>query len=64
VYHGLNRLVGRMHLWRKDAEFEAFQRVMIKAHRRHSIRILSHRVFRSEHGCVSPRGRLRELREP
>jgi Arc/MetJ-type ribon-helix-helix transcriptional regulator len=34
VYHVLNRSVGRMHLFRKDADFEAFQRVMIEAHQR------------------------------
>jgi hypothetical protein len=32
VDHALNRSVGRMHLLRKDADFEAFQRVMIEAH--------------------------------
>ena len=32
VYHALNRSVGGMHLLRKDADFEAFQRVMIEAH--------------------------------
>ena len=41
VYHVLNRSVGSMHLFRKDAEFEAFQQVMIEAHERHPIRILS-----------------------
>ena len=29
VYHVLNRSVGKMHLFGKDADFEAFQRVMI-----------------------------------
>jgi hypothetical protein len=33
-----------MHLLRKDADFEAFQRVMTKAENCHSIRILSFRV--------------------
>jgi len=28
----LNRSVGKMHLFGKDADFEAFQRVMIEAH--------------------------------
>ena len=41
VYHVLNRSVGKRHLFGKDADFEAFQRVMIEAHQRHPIRILS-----------------------
>src|SRR5208337_775787 len=41
VYHVLNRSVGKMHLFGKDADFEVFQRVMIEAHQRHPIRILS-----------------------
>jgi putative transposase len=45
VYHVLNRSVGRMHLFRKDADLEAFQRVMIEAHQRHPIRILSYCVL-------------------
>ena len=34
----LNRSVGKLHLFGKDADFEAFQRVMIEAHQRHPIR--------------------------
>ena len=34
-----------MHLLRKDAGFEAFQRVMIEAHHCRSIRILSYCVL-------------------
>ena len=45
VYHVLNRSVGRMHLFGKNADFEAFQWVMIEAHQRHSIRILSYCVL-------------------
>jgi putative transposase len=45
VYHALNRSVGTMHLLRKDADFEAFQRVMIEAHHCHSIRIPSYCVL-------------------
>ena len=41
MYHVLNRSVGKMHLFRKDASFEAFQQVIIEAHQRHPIRILS-----------------------
>ncbi len=45
VYHVLNRSVGRMHLFGKNADFEAFQRVMIEAHQRHPIPILSYCVM-------------------
>jgi len=48
VYHVLNRSVGRMHLFGKNADFEAFQRVMIEAHQRHPIRILSYCVMGSD----------------
>jgi hypothetical protein len=41
VNHALNRWVGGMPLLRKNADFEAFQRVMIEAHGGHSIHILS-----------------------
>ncbi len=41
----LNRSVGRMHLFRKDADFEAFERVMVEAHDRQPIRILSYCVM-------------------
>jgi len=34
-----------MQLFRKDADFEAFQRVMVEAHQRHPIRILSYCVL-------------------
>jgi hypothetical protein len=33
VYHVLNRSVGRMHMFRKDADFEAFKRVMVERKR-------------------------------
>jgi putative transposase len=41
AYHVLNRAVGRMRLFGVEGDFEAFQRVMIEAHQRHPIRILS-----------------------
>ncbi len=37
-----------MHLFGKNADFEAFQRVMIEAHQRHPIRILSYCVMGSD----------------
>ena len=30
IYHVLNRSVGRMHLFRKEPEFDAFERVMVE----------------------------------
>ena len=55
VYHVLNRAVGKMHLFGKDADFEAFQRVMIEAHQRHPIRILSYCVLSNRwHFAVWP----------
>jgi len=55
VYHVLNRSVGKRHLFGKDADFEAFQRVMIEAHQRHPIRILSYCVLSNHwHFAVWP----------
>src|SRR5688572_3372106 len=45
VYHVLNRAVGRIHLFRKDADFLAFQRIMIDAHQRFGLRICSYCVL-------------------
>jgi putative transposase len=41
VYHVLNRTVGRMAMFRKPADYDAFLRVLLQAHQRHPIRILS-----------------------
>ncbi len=55
VYHVLNRAVGKRHLFGKDADFEAFQRVLIEAHQRHPIRILSYCVLSNRwHFAVWP----------
>jgi putative transposase len=45
VYHVLNRAVGTIPLFADDADFEAFQRVMVEAHLRHPIRILAYCVL-------------------
>ena len=45
VYHVLNRSVGRMHLFGTEDDFAAFQRVVVEAHRRHPIRVLSYCVL-------------------
>jgi hypothetical protein len=41
IYHVLNRSVGRMQMFRKQSDFEAFEPVMVEAHQRQPIRILS-----------------------
>jgi putative transposase len=45
VYHVLNRAVGKMPLWGKEPDLEAFERVMIEAFERHPLRILSYCVL-------------------
>jgi putative transposase len=45
VYHVLNGSMGRMHMFRKELDFEAFERVMVEAHLRQPIRILSYYVL-------------------
>jgi putative transposase len=56
VYHVLNRSVGRMHLFGKEADFEAFERVMVEAHQRQPIRILSYCVLSNHwHFVVWPK---------
>ena len=41
VYHVLNRTVAGLPLFRKEADYEAFERIMIEAHERHPLRILA-----------------------
>ena len=41
VYHVLNRSVARLPLFRKQADYEAFERIMIEAHRRRPTRIVA-----------------------
>jgi hypothetical protein len=45
VYRVLNRSVGRMHIFRKAADFEAFELAMVEAHQREPIRILAYCVL-------------------
>ena len=40
VYHVWNRAAGRLRLFKKDADYEAFGRVLVEAYRRHPIRVL------------------------
>ena len=41
IYHALNRTVAGLPLFRKQADYEAFTRIMLDAHRRHPIRVLA-----------------------
>jgi REP element-mobilizing transposase RayT len=55
VFHVLSRSVGKLHLFGKDADYEAFQRVMIEAHQRYPIRIVSYCVLSDHwHFAVGP----------
>jgi putative transposase len=45
VYHVLNGSGGKTRLFGNDADFGAFERVMIEAHERHPIRILSYALL-------------------
>jgi len=45
VYHVLNRSVGRMTLFRKPADYAAFERCLLEAHARHPTRLLAYCVM-------------------
>ncbi len=56
IYHVFNRSAGKMHMFRKDADYVAFERVMLEAHERHPIRILSYCILSNHwHFVVWPR---------
>ncbi len=56
VYHVLNRSVAGLPLFRKKADFEAFERIMIEAHALHPIRILGWCMMRNHwHFILYPR---------
>ena len=56
VYHVLNRTVAGLPLFRKEADYEAFERIMIEAHERHPLRILAWCLMRNHwHFLVWPR---------
>ncbi len=38
VYHVLNRTVAGLPLFRKEVDYEAFERIMIEAYERHTLR--------------------------
>ena len=45
VYHVLNRSVGRMKMFRRDGDFDAFERIIGEAHARHPLRLLAYCVM-------------------
>jgi putative transposase len=45
VFHVFNRSVGRVTLFRHQRDYQAFERVMLEAHRRFPIRILSYCIM-------------------
>jgi putative transposase len=56
VYHVLNRTVAGLPLFRKESDYEAFERIMIEAHGRHPLRILGWCLMRNHwHFIVWPR---------
>ena len=56
VYHVLNRSVADIPLFRKEADYEAFQRIMIEAHTLHPTRILAWCLMRNHwHFVLWPR---------
>ena len=56
VYHVLNRSVGKMNMFRREADFQAFERVLHQAHERHPIRILCYCVMSNHwHFVVWPK---------
>ena len=56
VYHVLNRSVAGLPLFRKEADYEAFERIMVEAHGRRPTRILAWCLMRNHwHFVVWPR---------
>ncbi len=56
VYHVLNRSVAGLPLFRKEADFEALERIMIEAHALHPLRILAWCAMRTHwHFVAWPR---------
>jgi putative transposase len=57
VYHALNRSVARLPLFQKDADYDAFERVLVEALVKHPIRLLSYCVMPNHwHFVLWPEG--------
>jgi putative transposase len=55
VYHALNRAVARLPLFSKDADYQAFERVMAEAHERFPLEIMAYCVMPNHwHFVVRP----------
>ncbi len=65
AYHVLNRANGRLRLFRKEADFAAFEQIIAQAHDRVPLRILAYVVMGNHwHFVVWPRrGRGGEVSE-
>ena len=58
AYHVLNRANGRLRLFKKDADFEAFEQVLAEAHEREPLRILGYTLMGNHwHFVVWPKQR-------
>ncbi len=56
VYHVLNRAVAKLPLFRKEADYAAFERIMIEAQERHPTRLLAWCLMKNHwHFVVWPR---------
>ena len=65
AYHVLNRANGRLRLFKKDADFAAFEQILLEAHERVPLRILAYVLMGNHwHFVVWPRrGRHEEVSE-
>lgn len=45
VYHVLNRANGREQIFHKEKDYEAFEKILLEAKEKHSMRILSYRLM-------------------
>ncbi|HEX9596688.1 MAG TPA: transposase, partial [Anaerolineales bacterium] len=65
AYHVLNRANGRLRLFKKDADFAAFEQILLEAHQRVPLRILAYVLMGNHwHFVVWPRrGRHEEVSE-
>jgi putative transposase len=56
IYHVMNRTAGRFRMLRRDADFEALERVLVETHQREPMRILSYCLMGNHwHFVVWPR---------
>jgi putative transposase len=56
AYHVLNRANGRLRLFKKEADFQAFEQVLVEAHERLALRILGYVVMSNHwHFVVWPK---------